>query len=224
MKLIISTNGTAAVRVSADDVIPKLGFMARDIIEFVANAYKFFVRPTIPPNIAPFALQNLIFQSGELVSGDNKWPIVQLVIGPNSEIITATTTEMADVILDDYMARLDSAFGFRFAAASKERIYQSNVVVEFDGAFGEKLETFKKIEAILNRATARTQQFKLKRLAFGYGDIQSQINSVEDLAQCDFVIDHRNGEDYSRNRYFSSAPLPTDAHVKVLEEIERALG
>lgn len=199
--------------------------MTNDVIAFLTATYKFSVRPIIPANTAPFSVANLVYQSGELMSGDNKLPIIQLLVGSNFEIVTSSSTETADIILDDYMARMDEKFKFRFAEAQKQRVYQSNVIIEFAGAFEDKIEAFRKIETILTETSGNNNQvFKMKRLAFGYGDIQQQIMTVEDLARSDFVIDRRAGEPFQRNRFFSSAPFTTAKHIEILEKIEKVLG
>jgi hypothetical protein len=35
-----------------------------------------------------------------------------------------------------------------------------------------------------------------------------------------FIIQHRINSSFSENKYFSEAPLPTDLHIKFLEEFE----
>lgn len=224
MKIVVPTHGTVALRISADDVVPPPGLMMRDLIEFVAATYQFSVKPQIPPNVAPFMVQNFVFQSGQMVSGDSKLAIVQLSIIPNGDVVTAATTDIADKILDDFMALLDLTFGFRFADAEKRRVYQSNIVVEFD--VEDKFDEFKKVEKILNGAGIRSAPFGIKRLAFGSGDIQQlqAANSIDDIENSDFVIERRAGEPYSRNRFFCSAPVTTAQHLDLLNKIESALG
>ena len=198
--------------------------LMRDIIEFVATSYRFAVKPVIPEGVAPFAVQNFVFQSGQLVSGDNKWPIVQLAIIPNGDFVTSNDTDIADKIMDDFLGKLEAAFRFRFSAAPQHRVYQSNIVVEFEPPFEEKIGTFKKIADVLNGASIRPAPFNIKRLAFGSGDIQQiqSMTTVEELENSDFIIERRGGEPYSRNRYFCSAPMKTKAHVELLQKIERA--
>jgi hypothetical protein len=224
MKVIVPTHGTVGVHVAADDVLPQPGLMMRDLIEFVAESYRFAVKPQIPANVAPFMVQNFVFQSGELISGDTKLPIVQLAIIPNGDIVTAATTDIADKILEDFMERLDATFGYRFASAEKERAYQSNVVVEFEAGVEEKIEIFRRLEKILEDASLREAPFKFKRLAFGSGDIQAIQSSgtIREIENSDFIIERRATEPYSRNRYFCSAPTTTKNHIKVLHEVEKA--
>jgi hypothetical protein len=40
------------------------------------------------------------------------------------------------------------------------------------------------------------------------------------MQQADFLIERRVGSPYEANRYFCSAPMHTNDHTRVLEEIE----
>ena len=121
-------------------MVPVRGFIQRDIIEITADHYQFSVKPNLPPGAPPTAMQILPFQSGTTTFGEIKVPIVQLAITPNGYVITAQTTEIADPAMDDFMALLDNTLGFRNASAKQRRVYQSNIVVQFEVGIEEKTE------------------------------------------------------------------------------------
>jgi hypothetical protein len=229
MKVIKSLFGTVALRVSGDSVAPEGGFIFRDFIEFVALTYHFTVKPQLPPQGALLmpAIQQLVFQDGVLIVGEKKLAIMQLVALSNEDIITSATTEAAETILNDYMKRLDEALGYRFASSKTDRrAYLSNLVVQFDIPIDERLEGLRKIEACLAREIPRPAwPFKMKRLAFGYGDV-APVSSVsfDALEKSDFVIERRSGEPYSESRYFCGAPLSTTEHIRVLEMLEQEMA
>jgi hypothetical protein len=225
MKFISSLQGTAAVQVSADDVVPTQGLVIADLIGFLGNTYKFAVRPQLPPGISPSIIRNFVFQAGELLKGNDKFAIANLVIWPNGESITAASTDIADLIMNDYMERLDNVFKFRYNSAKIQRLYLSNIVIEFEATIADKIESLGKIKAILNREIHRPEiPFDVKRLTFGYGDVDVQpALSLDAISKADFVLERRAGEPYSRNRYFSAAPVSTAEHVRILELIEQAL-
>jgi hypothetical protein len=59
--------------------------------------------------------------------------------------------------------------------------------------------------------------FKIKRLAFGHGDIAvtTAVPFTLDLLEAsDFVIERRAAEPYSENRYFCSAPMRTQTILR----------
>jgi len=225
MKLIASIQGTVAVRVSNDEVIPERSVLQRDVVQFVGDCYNFSVRPNIEPGTPP-QVPILIFQQGKLIKDDGEYPIEQLTIFGNGHAITERSTEISDIILDDYLGKLDEGLGYRFAKSAQMRLYVSNVAIEFGAGLEEYIQALHMIEDILNNEIPRDGvPFKTKRLAFGYGDpTQAALLSLDELKNADFLIERRAGEPYSKNRYFSSAPLRTADHVRVLEKIEKSIN
>jgi hypothetical protein len=226
VRFIHSIQGSVALRVSGDEVAPEGGINYREFFELVAAKYNFAVRPQLPPGV-PFLPggQTHIFQSGTFVSGGERWPIMQLASIPNGDIVTAATTEIADSVLNDYMAKLDEKLKFRFSSATKKRrSYQSNIVVQFESGIEERIEGLKKIEVFLAREIPRRgAPFKIKRLAFGYGNPIPTL-TLENIENSDFALERRGDEPYSENRYACSAPVSTSEHIRILEAMERELA
>jgi hypothetical protein len=144
----------------------------------------------------------------------------------HGDIVFAANTEIADKILDDLITQLDSVFGFRYSATAQHRLYQSNVTVEFEVDLAEKIAGLKKLEIFINSEIPRLDlPFRIKRLGFGGGDVPNPqlqvLPSLEALERADFLVEGRSGAPYESNRYFSSAPMRTAEHVKLLERLER---
>lgn len=227
MKFISPVSGTVALHVIGDDVRPPRGGIVHDLIDFITAAYQFSVPATIPDGVPPFMIRGYHFQSGFLASGDEKLPIIQLSLIPNGDVITAVTTDAADVILDDLMGRLNEHFGYRFGTAPMHRTYLSNLVVQFENGLEGVIEALAKIEAILNEQIPRpSMPFKIKRLAFGFGDPLplTPPATLEGVDNADFLIERRSGSPYSENRFFCSAPMRTADHLELLERIEKEFG
>src|ERR1700687_1300228 len=163
MKLLTSHFGTAGLQVSNDEVAPPRGFIANEIIEFIAQRYKFSVKPIIPPQVPPQAFQVLQFQNGEFVIGEEKALVIALALVANGDIVSAMTTEMANKILDDLISNLETHFGFRYSTAKQRRVYQSNLTVQFESGLEDKIAGIKKMESILNGEISRPElPFKIK--------------------------------------------------------------
>lgn len=221
-----STGGTASLRVSADDVVPPRGLLHRDMLQFVGDLYGFGDRPVILPNTPPEMLQISTFQQGRYVANDgNIYPVLQLLVFPNGDAVTAQDTNAADLILDHYTSQLDSMLGYRYNSASQIRYYLSNVVVEFEIDIGEKMSIIKTISDLIRKEIPLDHQsFDLKSLKFGNGDVtQIMFTSPDAVLKSDFTIERRSGELYSSNRYFCSAPMKTDDHIRVLRNIESVI-
>ena len=226
MRLIASLSGTLAIVVSSDDVTPPSGVMALELIEFIATLYNFSVKPIIPDGVAPSSIPVRAFASEFFVKDDVKIPIFQLGMFPNGYVVTAATTDGADMIMSDLFDKLDNSLGFRNKKARQQRIYQSNLSVQFAPALEQLIAQFALIAELLNKKISRPElPFTIKRLAFGSGDVvdPNAPMTIDTLKTSDFTIERRALEPYPDNRYFCSAPARTSDHIKILEEIEKRL-
>ena len=227
VKQIISGWGTVFLHAAADDVAPPDGVTHQDLINFVSEAYGFVTKPTLPRGLNPQNLQIFHFANGKLVKDEKSFVIQQLVVYQTGDAITANSTEAADIVMTDYIGRLDSGLGYRYVQKDWKRSYVSGIVVQFDVSLEEKISGLGVVGEILDRAIPRENKpFKPKTLSFGFGDplTPQALNSVEAANVADVTFQRRAGEPYSENRYFCSAPLSTRDHLRMLEEIERAIS
>jgi hypothetical protein len=225
MKLIATVQGTVGLFASHDDVVPPNGVAVSDLIRVIGDTYKFSVRPPVEHLQTPLMSQ-LVFQSGVLEIGNEKLPITQLVTFPTGEMVSAINTDLAERVMDHYTALLDRELGYRFASAPTRKIYQSNIVVEFDKGLEEKITALKKIEELVSGDIKRSEPFKIKRLAFGSGRVGLPFIqlSLSGLEKTDFVIERRDPEPYDKNRYFCGAPTKTQDLIRLVEKIEQEIS
>ncbi len=225
MRPVFNIFGLAAVRVSGDDVLPERGLLQREILQFVGDLYGFSIRPNLPPNVPPQLVPTMAFQQGQFQNEEGVFPIQQLVIFPDGDAVIAANTDVADMILSDYLDKLDTGLGYRCRGKPQKRSYVNNTVVEFDGTIDEFMPELNKISNMLDERIPRTgKPFSLKRLTFGFGDIAAGgLASLDLIEGADFTIEPRAGEPRDRHRYFSSAPTTTANHIQILETIERIM-
>lgn len=226
MRFVHSIQGAAAVRVATDEVVPEKGLVAEDLINIVGNIYNFTTKPEIPLGVLPALMLPYVFQSGSVIFEDGKFPVYQLVILQQGDIINSSTTDLADRILDDYMMRLDNELWYRFAQSkAKHKSYRSHVVVDFEAPIGTKIEALGKIENLLANELGRNEPFKLRRLSFGSRPVvqTTGIITLESFENLHFIIERRAGRPEMENRYYSAAPTTTVEHIRILEAIEREL-
>jgi hypothetical protein len=224
MKLVTKAWASVFLHAPADEVTPEQGLLQKDLIEFVTKTYEFSSKPIVPPGLEN--IPNLAFKSGKLVQGDKTYPIHQIMAYLQGDAVTATTTEVAELVMTDYLRRLDTGLGYRYGDRDWKRTYASGVVVEFEKTAGDHIAALEKVEGILNKRMPRPEKpFKLKSIAFGFGDPlhQLMLSQIDAAQKMDFSLQRRAGFPYSRNCFFSTAPLPTDDHLQLLEEIERTL-
>jgi hypothetical protein len=223
MKMIVAMQSIAALSVLSDTVVPENGLLQQDLISFVGDLYNFAVKPQIPPGMAGQVFPVLLYQAGKATINDSSYPINQLAVVQNGDIVTASSTEVADLILDDFISKLDSGLGYKIGASKhKKKMHVSNMVVQFDRPIEQPDSLIFRVGNLLNEKMPRADKpFNLKRLAFGSGDFTiQQAITIEAIENADFIIERRAGANYSENIYFCSAPVTTNEHLKILAQIE----
>jgi hypothetical protein len=226
MTPIYNVFGLAAARISPDDVFPKRGLVQRELIDFIGSMYSFAIRPEIPPGMLPQMVPVLTFQQGLFAGIDGGVPIQQLMVFQNGDAVVASETNIADLILDDYLGKLETGLGFRFKGKPMKRMHVNNMVVEFNSDIDNIIPTLSELSNILTKEISGDGlPFVTKRLVFGFGDpVASALGSLEAIERADFLIEPRAGEPRERHRYFSSAPTRTQTHARILQMIEDAFG
>jgi hypothetical protein len=209
MKFISPLLGSVAVKVMVDDVFPVRGILQRDLAEVVSHLYSFNIKPTIPEGVPAAA-----------------FPVIQLAIFSNGDGVTAQDTNLANAVLVDFLAKLNTELGYRFTETNVTRLFSSAVVAEFEDEFVRCIGAADTLQRIVNTALERDgEPYRFKRLTLGpdsSNDVGPPV-SIEHLIPREFSIERRVNTPLEKNRFVCAAPLPIDEHLRLLEEAERAV-
>ena len=147
----------------------------------------------------------------------------QIALPPNGDVVSAASTDQAELVLDDLRSALETFLGFRYSTATyQQRRYYSSLVVEFSQPLEKHLLKIGKICSLLSGEMRwRSEPFNLKMISFGQGNVAAQpFTDVNLPDHMDFSLQRRNDQPYDSNRYFSSMPTSTDHHLTLLEKLE----
>ncbi len=219
MRVVGFINAIVAYREKAEEYGPERGVILSDLIEIIRTAYSFQSFPTIPPG--QMAAPTLTFGSGKFSDERGDFGVGAIVMEPTADIVLATTTDQAELVLNDLIHRLDKMVGFRLTQTAKKPVYLSNLVVEFDGELNKHIEKLGLILRAINEAHPNESPLGFKRLAFGTPIMHVAPDQITTLEQNDFIIERRVQEPFKSNRFYCSAPMKTQDHVKVLQQIEK---
>lgn len=223
MKLIGILQGVAAYREIAEEYIPEIIPPLQNVVQLVRGEYQFQQFPVFAPNMPPAAITILNFNNGRFIHGETTLGITQLVMTPKGDSVAAASTDQADLVLEHLIDMLDAKLGYRLRQSTKTKIYWSHVVIEFDKGIEQYIDKFASAEEIITKRAAKGA-FKLKGLNFSTSTSTSQgqpiIDPIDFLDAQDFIIERRVDYPFDQNRFFSSAPLSTKAHIEALQEIE----
>lgn len=219
MKLLGPLHGFVAFKEFPEEYQPETPAPLTDVVNSIRSTYQFTVYPIFNPAGIP---ETFTFANGRFLDGDKTFAIGQLVMAPNADIAVTISTEQAERVLEHLMDLLDTNFGYRLRQAKIVKSFLSNIVVTFDRGLEEYIRQFEHMADIINRfRLPERREFAIKRLAFG--DSPEPVTGVDIMAMIergDFTIERRAGRPFGENRYFSSAPLRTQDHIRVLEQIE----
>jgi hypothetical protein len=204
--------------VVVEELRPAVGVFPPDFVAKIVNRYSFVKFP-----IDLFdALQNgYKFSMGK--NPQNGEPILQFDIYRDGLIAIARDTNTAYKVFDGLSEWAIEEFKFQGPVIEPIRTYSSNVIVEFERSPELLFGKFRKLASIIsfayrNEPKGYTGDLRLWRLAL-MADPGLQLP----FPQTQFLLERRAMIPAERERYYSAAPLSTDKHLKVLEEIENML-
>jgi hypothetical protein len=212
MELISSQSGQSLQLVVLDEVRPlRGGVFLPDLSALIIQRYRFMGTPEKVPPGQPVKFHTGIFPGAPI-------PIEELGIYNDGIIITSTTTDDADVIMDDFLAWITEQYRLREPTTIIPRTYQSTIIVSLNGPLNRFINNFQKAGNLLSEAFGAPSPLSVTRLAVG------PQPPGQYPFQTTWTIEARVAQPFVPNRYMSLAPLPTAAHVALLDELESIMG
>lgn len=215
MKLISKEAAIAAITIIPDEVKPLNGWNIPELLRTITERYEFAKSPSVQETQATGAK----FQNGRLVAKNIN--IAELNVFNNGIGAKTTDTNDSEVVIKDLYRFLKKRFDFREPSTKPVRVFQSELIVEFKNNPDHTLKAFGPLISLLQREAEAIsgikKQIQLNRIDFASDAIVPGPNVV-------FLIERRAGVPYASNRYFCRAYMPTDAHIRALELLDKLLA
>jgi hypothetical protein len=131
---------------------------------------------------------------------------------------TASSTGDSEKIFHESLTWLSNDFGLRYDAGMvKRKTYVSQLTF-----FTDVLDRLHPaLSKLAQRLTTRVPQFYGQQLAYTPSVVNIGYDPLTVKAgPAPFTIERRADTPFTENKYFSSAPLPTDEHIEMLEAFE----
>jgi len=219
MKIISNETGKISQVFVADEIKPIAGTYPPELIRLISERYGF----SSSPSVAELAAGKVPFKHGRLIAGNRKINVQSLSLHNDGLVIAASNTDDAEFVLQDALAWGAEKFGFREPQTPPQTFIENHAVVEFSGSPKSAINTFEKIRVLYEKLLEATYNRKIKAhfSRLGIGADQTEISP---LMRPDFGIERRIGMPYSADRYFSVAPLRTDAHWDLLQAFDELIA
>jgi len=219
MRLISTEHGQSFQRFIGDELRPLSGLYVPDMLRAITERYAFGFAPALADALKDGAK----FREGRMTQDGATIAIKELGIYNDGALVFSWNTDDAEAVVNDLLRWLTSDFGLREPTTLFPRRLSSSVTVEFhdsiDGAFQAFRAFTNEYAALLSKLYGWQFPLEAARLTFG-----SDLTTMPQFTNADFIIERRQGVPFTANRYFSSAPLPTSDHLKLLELFESVIG
>lgn len=146
--------------------------------------------------------------------------IDELTIYSDGIVISArANTEFLDSYMKDLMDFVENELELEIIRThSINKIYESNLIVEFSTSPLKALEQLEKVVDLVSKNLKSTSGLELEYEPFGI-KFSSDDTKNPQLKPTSFAVERRVGIGYEMNLYFSTAPLKTHDHLEVLQAL-----
>jgi hypothetical protein len=186
------------------------------LIAWLRDRYKF---QKVPAHINDLDESKALYYAGGQFQIKRDFISVDLrIYGDGIVADTRSSTDDTDLFLFDVLQSAAKEFALAYRPEIvRKRLYVSEITVRCAirlEAMNPKLEKFTEK---LTAATGAKVSSKLASIAFWRDILPNPSASV-------FRFERKWGAEFSENRYFSRAPLQTDKHLELLEELEKVFS
>jgi hypothetical protein len=148
-------------------------------------------------------------------------PINSFEIYTDGVIVRSRTpSEDIEAFLDDLVSWMGELGLQRVDTHHVNKAYSSELLIEFNPGVFEIFDRLKPILALIGSEIAKATDQRVppyQAAGFVLHTNQTQIAGMKPLP---FRLERRFNTEFEKNLFYSAAPLPTKAHIKVLEQIE----
>jgi len=213
------------------DLNPSGKDVLEDLIAWIKDSYDFKIAPdpaalvagirTSPAGQGSQGPSGIVFQRGHFQAREEIFvEISSLTLYSDGIVIdTPASTLDGDQFAQDLLHSAAQEFALTYDKDSiRKRLYLSELIVRSDLSLDVVNPRLTAFSARIGEAflEGSKPQFRVAGVSFW-----SEPNDAG--AHRMFTLERQLGKGFSERRYYSQAPLPTNEHVKLLEELEQTL-
>ena len=129
-------------------------------------------------------------------------------------------TKSLDLAFAELTAWAETDLGLKMIETHNiSKLYESDITVHSDGNIVNLGRRIEKICKLLSAGLMKISNIDADPTSVGFS-ISPDINKLPGLKPSAFRVDRQAGADFARNLFRSGAPLTTDLHLELLQELE----
>lgn len=225
MRIVNTETGRVVRLLPLEEIRPLGGIHPPTVLRMVSERYDFSSPPQLQRPWEEAQKDGLKFQLGKLAYGNRTIYIGDFTLYNDGLVATSTSTDDAGIFLDDLFKWSKEVLGFRDIDPGMVRnLYVSNIIVELKSSPDLLLKNFTSLSESLAKLLSATYELDIPVQVSGLEmnfDRTATIPAWQTLSP--FTLDRRINQPYSKNIFFSGAPLRTKDHLAFLELMESTL-
>lgn len=189
-----------------------------DLVKALVERYEF---AKFPQKLEDFdETKGVVFQGGRT----KNFTIAQIQIFNHAIYVdTASSTADSEKLFNEALSWLAQSHGLNFQSAMVKRKTYVSQLTFFSDTIMKALNPA--VLKLASKLTKRIPEFYHQALDYQLGGFVVTYDPLSVKAgPSNFSIERRADTLFKENKFFSSAPLPTDEHIKMLEELEADLN
>jgi hypothetical protein len=204
--------------ISTSELNPRGLLVYPTLIDGLVERYGFLVAPD----------ENAVFdEEAGIVFEDGAWNNVAIdkvtIFTDGIVIDTRSTTKDSEAIFEEALTWAAASYGLTYKPEMvSRRVYVSEIVFRTQGVLGSlnaKLDPLaERLSGLLKQYSGFAVKHEVTSIGFHYDHTDSKFTPAS------FRVERLENSPFSQNKYYSSAPVPTEDHIALLEEFEAILS
>jgi len=217
MELLAVRTARFIAAISTEELNPRGLVVYPSLIEGLVDRYNFDTYPSGDDELDEMA--GVVFENGNW----NGTLISKVTIFSNGIVIdTRSSTRDSEAIFNEAMQWVSESIGLTYRPSMvTSKLYVSELIVRTKAILNNlnpALQSFSEnLSKSINAHTRLNAKYGLSGLIFHFD------TSTIKVAPPPFTIEPLGEVVYSENKYYSTAPMPTEEHLEFLEELETIL-
>jgi len=200
-----------------NDLNPRGKDIGSDLLDWLKDAYQF---SKVPTNVNDLdETKALYFAGGNFQVREEIFISVELRVYTDGLVAdTRSSTEDTDLFLSDVLQSVGKEFSLPYKPEIiRKKLYVSEVTVKTDKKLAMLNPKLAKFSESVSAATGAKSPVELASIGF-WPDILPNPSAAI------FRFERKWGAEFPENRYYSRAPLQTEKHREMLDQLEEAIS
>ncbi len=193
-----------------------------ELIDWLKKTYQFAKYPVSAFDLDP-ETKALAFTGGKFLagreSGKERYIALGLALYKDGLVVnTESSTSDGEKFLAEVLDSVAKEFNLILPEKIQKKLYLNEMDVRLD-------RSISLLNPKLNSIAHRFSELRIEdpNTGFTFSGISFHVEPEKQAVLSPFLLERKLNTDWSENRYYTRAPLHTDAHIKILEEIESIL-